>query len=149
MEAEIGVTGSQEINGAVAELIACIRLPLGRGWIEVLQTGVLVNDVVNAQLGVVKVVDQHERRLAHGMGAQAEAGMRSLRRGITGEEVSDEGIDEIAFLGDEARSKRRNTLGQQGVQLLDERLGEANVSLMPTSAHRGVRWPRRSWRALR
>ena len=69
------------------------------------------------------------------MGAQTEAGMRSLRRRITGEKVSNEGVDEIAFLGDKARAKRHDTLGQQS----DERLGEANVSHADFGTPRGAK----------
>src|SRR5882672_6630889 len=83
---------------------------------------------VHAQLGIVEVIEYHERRTSNRVHTKPKMRMRSFDCRKCCQHVLDCGIDAIALLGDDAYAKRLDALGEERVELVESCLREPDGS---------------------
>ena len=102
------------------------RSPLDHCGIEVGTVHATGQDEVDTKLCVVEIVDQDERRLRDGVDVEAKVGIDGDLR-VMCEMVGDEVEDAITLLRNDGCTEAGKALLKQGVELIEEGLGETDA----------------------
>ena len=104
---------------------------------------------MNTQLGIVEVVEDHERCASDWIHAKSQVGMRPFDCRKCRQDMFDDGIDAVALLSDDTHTKRLDALSEESVELIEGCLETRTFLMSATGEPRAWREIDQSARGLR